>query len=141
MDITYKWGVHFVRLNNEEMNYINLEPVKIGRINFIPGQWILGIKSVGKRWLAFDRPVCFQGRFIKDGSINSDMLLISPFKLVPGRWVEGYFNIMNEKIFDLTGPGQGFDIIPTKITIAPNQEFEEYPIKTPCKQLSIFDMT
>ena len=114
-----------VKLSENEIKQINFEPVKIGKITFTPEMWFTSLKSTKRRYLEFVYPMCFHGRFRTPE--NGDLLLISPYKLKPGRWMIGFYNILNEKLFIMSNPGQGFDIFPTSIKISENKKFEKYP--------------
>ena len=116
-----------VKLNENEINQINIEPVKIEKITFTQGMWFTSLKSTKRRRLTFVFPMCFHGRFRTPK--NGDLLLIAPYELKPGRWMIGFYNILNEKLFIMSNPGQGFDIFPTTIGISEKQKFKKYPVK------------
>lgn len=114
-----------IKLSESEIKQINLEPVKIGKITFTPGMWFKSLKSTKRRCLTFMYPMRFHGRFKTPE--NGDLLLIAPYELKPGRWMIGFYNILNEKLFIMSNPGQGFDIFPTTIGISEKQKLEKYP--------------
>jgi hypothetical protein len=114
-----------IKLSESEIKQINLETVKIGKITFTPGMWFTSLKSTKRRRLTFEYPMCFHGRFRTPE--KGDLLLIAPYILKPNRWMIGFYNILNQKLFIMSNPGQGFDIFPTSIGIVENQKFEKYP--------------
>lgn len=112
MEKAFKYNIFFVRFTKNEIENIDLKPIVISKIKFEPGLWFTEIKSVKSRKLYFDFPVCYQGRY---KTSDDDLLLISPFKLRAGTWVEAYYNIGNRQLLVRTDYNQGFDVIPQSI--------------------------